>query len=59
VSTVPQSSVFKSPEFTRVNDICFVEIEGQYRKGKIIFIGKLLLTTISLEKRQTIFRFVL
>jgi hypothetical protein len=39
VSTVPQSSIFKSPEFTRVNDICFVETEGQYRKGKIISIG--------------------
>jgi hypothetical protein len=39
ISTVSQSSVFKSPEFTGVDDICFVEREGQYRKGKIIFIG--------------------
>ncbi len=39
VSTVSQSAIFKSPEFTRVNDICFVEIEGQYQKGKILFIG--------------------
>ncbi|CAF3722578.1 unnamed protein product [Rotaria sp. Silwood1] len=39
VSTVPQSAIFKSPEFTNVNDICFIEAEGQYRKGQIIFIG--------------------
>ncbi len=39
VSTVSQSAIFKSPEFTRVNDICFVEIEDQYQKGKILFIG--------------------
>jgi hypothetical protein len=50
VSTVPQSSIFKSPEFTRVNDICFVEKEGQYQKGKIIFIGYFLLINISLKK---------
>jgi hypothetical protein len=40
ICTVPQSAVFKSPEFTRVNDICFVEIERQYRKGQILHIGK-------------------
>jgi len=39
VAIVSQSSVFKAPEFTHMNDICFVEIEGQYQKGKIIFIG--------------------
>ncbi len=39
VSTVSQSAIFKSPEFTRVNDVCFIETEGQYRKGKIISIG--------------------
>jgi hypothetical protein len=39
IFTVPQSAVLKLPEFTHVNDICFVEIEGQYRKGQIICIG--------------------
>jgi hypothetical protein len=39
VCTVLQSTVFKSFKFTRVNDICFVEREGQYRRGKILFIG--------------------
>ncbi len=39
ISTVSQSAIFKSPEFTRVNDVCFVETEGQYEKGKILFIG--------------------
>ncbi|CAF2779689.1 unnamed protein product [Rotaria sp. Silwood2] len=40
ISTVPQSAVFKSPEFTNINDICIIEIENeQYRKGKIIFRG--------------------
>jgi hypothetical protein len=39
ISTVHQSAIFKSPELTRVNDICFVEIEDQYQKGKILFIG--------------------
>ncbi|CAF1078251.1 unnamed protein product [Rotaria sordida] len=39
VSTVPQSAIFKSSEFTSLNDICFIETEGQYRKGQIIFQG--------------------
>ncbi|CAF1365576.1 unnamed protein product, partial [Rotaria sordida] len=40
ISTVCQSAVFKSPEFTNINDICLIEIENeQYRKGKIIFRG--------------------
>jgi hypothetical protein len=39
ISTVSQSAIFKSPEFTHVNDVCFVETEQEYRKGKIIFIG--------------------
>ncbi|CAF4213307.1 unnamed protein product [Rotaria sordida] len=40
ISTVSQSAVFKSPEFTNINDICLIEIENeQYRKGKIIFRG--------------------
>jgi len=30
IFTVPQSAVLKPSEFTHVNDICFVEIEGQY-----------------------------
>jgi len=41
IAIVSQSSIFKSPEFTYVNDICFVEIDGQYEKAKILFIGKL------------------
>jgi hypothetical protein len=40
VCTVAQSAIFRSPEVTRVNDVCFVETEEQYRKGQIIFIGK-------------------
>ncbi len=40
ISIVSQSAIFKSPEFTHVNDVCFVETEGQYEKGKILFIGK-------------------
>ncbi|CAF4900088.1 unnamed protein product [Rotaria sp. Silwood1] len=40
ISTVPQSAVFKSSEFTNINDICIIEIENeQYRKGKIVFRG--------------------
>ncbi len=39
VCTVSQSAIFKSPEFTRVNDICFIEVEGRYRKGQVIFKG--------------------
>ncbi|CAF3806983.1 unnamed protein product [Rotaria sp. Silwood1] len=39
VSTVSQSAVFKSPEFTHVNDICYIETKGQYRKGQIIAKG--------------------
>ncbi|CAF3774220.1 unnamed protein product [Rotaria sordida] len=39
ISTIPQSAIFKSPEFTNVNDVCFIEINGQYRKGQIIFKG--------------------
>jgi hypothetical protein len=39
ISTVPQSAIYKSPEFTHLNDICCVETEGQYRNGKIIFKG--------------------
>ncbi|CAF5162204.1 unnamed protein product, partial [Rotaria sp. Silwood1] len=35
-STVSQSAVFKSPEFTHVNDICYIETKGQYQKGQII-----------------------
>ncbi|CAF1230419.1 unnamed protein product [Rotaria sp. Silwood1] len=42
VSTVSQSAVFKSPEYTHVNDVCFIETIGQYRKGQIIFKGLLL-----------------
>ncbi|CAF4460211.1 unnamed protein product [Rotaria sp. Silwood2] len=36
VSTIPQSAIFKSPEFTSVNDICFIETDEHYRKGRII-----------------------
>lgn len=39
ISTVPQSSVVKAPDFTKINDICYIETEGQYRKGQIIFQG--------------------
>ncbi|CAF4743106.1 unnamed protein product [Rotaria sp. Silwood1] len=39
VSTVPQSAIFKAPEFTSVNDICFIETEAHYQKGRIIFKG--------------------
>ncbi|CAF4419276.1 unnamed protein product, partial [Rotaria sp. Silwood2] len=39
VSIVPQSAIFKSPEFTASNDVCFIETKGQYRKGQIIFKG--------------------
>ncbi|CAF4843076.1 unnamed protein product [Rotaria sp. Silwood1] len=39
ISAVPQSAIFKSPEFTELNDICFIETEGQYRRGQIIFKG--------------------
>ncbi|CAF4722481.1 unnamed protein product, partial [Rotaria sp. Silwood2] len=39
VSTVQQSAIFKSPEFTNVNDICFIKTKGNYRKGQIIFKG--------------------
>ncbi|CAF4165867.1 unnamed protein product [Rotaria sp. Silwood2] len=39
ISTVPQSAIFKSPEFTHVNDVCFIETAGHYRKGQIIFKG--------------------
>ena len=35
ICIVPQASVFKSPDFTYVNDICIIEVEGQYRKGQI------------------------
>lgn len=37
--TIPQSAIWKSSEFTCINDICFVRIKGQYRPGKIIFKG--------------------
>ncbi|CAF2528187.1 unnamed protein product [Rotaria sp. Silwood2] len=36
ISTMPQSAAFKAPEFTKVDDTCFIEIEGEYRKGQII-----------------------
>jgi hypothetical protein len=39
ISIVSQSAILKSPEFTHANDVCFVETEGQYEKGKILFIG--------------------
>jgi hypothetical protein len=39
ISTVPQLTILKSPEFTRLNDVCFVEIEEEYRKAKIVFKG--------------------
>jgi hypothetical protein len=39
VSVIPQSSIFKSPEFTHVNDVCFVGEKRNYRKGKILFKG--------------------
>ncbi|CAF1358489.1 unnamed protein product [Rotaria magnacalcarata] len=39
ISAVPQSAIFKSPEFTMLNDICVIEVDGQYRKGQIIFKG--------------------
>jgi hypothetical protein len=39
ICIVCQSSIFKSPDLIHVNDICFVEVEGQYRKGKIKFRG--------------------
>ncbi|CAF0930245.1 unnamed protein product [Rotaria sordida] len=39
VSIVPQSAIFKSHEFTHVNDVCFIETAGHYQKGQIIFKG--------------------
>jgi hypothetical protein len=39
ICIVPQSSVFKSSEYTQINDICFIEIDGKYRRGIIKFIG--------------------
>ncbi|CAF1323219.1 unnamed protein product [Rotaria sp. Silwood1] len=39
VSAVSQSAVFKSPEYTYINDVCFIETIEQYRKGQIIAKG--------------------
>jgi hypothetical protein len=36
---VSQSLVFKSPDFTQINDICFIEIQEKYQRGIIKFIG--------------------
>ena len=36
---VPQTSIFKSADFTEINDICFIENDGIYRKGIIKFKG--------------------
>lgn len=36
---ISQSAICKSPEFIRVNDICFMRVKGHYRPGKIIFKG--------------------
>jgi len=40
ICVVPQSSIFKSADLIQINDICFIEIEGKYRRGIIKFIGK-------------------
>jgi len=42
ISLVQQSAVFKAPQFTQINDICFIEKHQQYARGKIIFIGLLI-----------------
>ncbi|CAF1203501.1 unnamed protein product [Rotaria magnacalcarata] len=39
VSTVSQSVVFKSPQYTHLNDICCIETAGQYKNGQIILKG--------------------
>ncbi|CAM4979087.1 unnamed protein product [Rotaria socialis] len=39
VSTVSQSAVFKSPQYTHLNDICCIKTAGQYKKGQIILKG--------------------
>jgi hypothetical protein len=39
ICTVPQSAIFKAPEFTNINDVCFFELAEQYGKGQIIFRG--------------------
>ena len=49
VSTVSQSAVYKSPEFTGVNDICFVEREGNYERGRVLHIGELLVMCVFLK----------
>ncbi|CAF1329795.1 unnamed protein product [Adineta steineri] len=36
---VSQSSIFKSPEFIHINDICFIEIENCYQRGQIKYKG--------------------
>jgi hypothetical protein len=39
ISTVSQSAIFKSPEFTHVNDVCFVETEQEYSGRSRFFVN--------------------
>lgn len=36
---LPQSAIFKAPEYICVDDICFVEINEQYQRAQVLFIG--------------------
>jgi hypothetical protein len=58
VCIIPQASIFKSADFTHVNDICIIEVEGKYRKGQIKYRGKLyrLITILEEENFLLIFR---
>ena len=55
IAIVPQSTIFKSPEFACVNDICIIETEGQYRKGNILLIGHLFSKTILFKTNIFVF----
>ncbi|CAF3348109.1 unnamed protein product [Rotaria socialis] len=39
VSAIPQSAILKSPEYTKVDDVCFIETKGRYREGQILLKG--------------------
>ncbi|CAF1173679.1 unnamed protein product [Rotaria sordida] len=39
ISIVSQSTIFKSPDFICINDICVIEFAGNYYKGKILYKG--------------------
>ncbi len=58
ICVVPQSSIFKSPDFIEINDICFIETEGKYRRGRIQFKGFIIsIDYLSKRKFSFIFRF--